>query len=113
MLNRRHFLRATALTASALAAPSILRAQDNRLVINSFGGAYEEIHRRLVITPFEEMTGTKVEVVTAYSADTLSQLRAQKEAPQFDVAHFFRRAGDDSGTRRPAVSHRTLGTLQS
>ena len=88
MLNRRHFLRATALTASALAAPSILRAQDNRLVINSFGGAYEEIHRRLVITPFEEMTGTKVEVVTAYSADTLSQLRAQKEAPQFDVAHF-------------------------
>lgn len=88
MLDRRKFLSTTALAAAALATPAVLRAQENRLVINSFGGAYEEIHRRLVITPFEQMTGAKVEVVTAYSADMLAQLRAQKDAPQFDVAHF-------------------------
>lgn len=58
------------------------------LVINSFGGDYEKIHRELVITPFEEMNNVKVEVVTAYSADTLAQLRAQKDNPQFDVVHF-------------------------
>lgn len=58
------------------------------LVINSFGGSYEETHRKLVITPFEEKYNVKVEVVTAYSADALAQLRAQKDNPQFDVVHF-------------------------
>ena len=63
-------------------------AQENTLTINSFGGAYEEAHRKCVITPFEEATGAKVNVVTAYSADAFAQLRAQKDAPQFDVIHF-------------------------
>lgn len=58
------------------------------LVINSFGGTYEEEHRRLVIDSFEREHGVTVRVVTAYSADTLAQLRAQKENPQFDVVHF-------------------------
>ncbi|KAB2853453.1 MAG: extracellular solute-binding protein, partial [Bauldia sp.] len=58
------------------------------LVINSFGGAYEKKHRELVIEPFEKMHNVKVTVVTAYSADTLAQLRAQKAAPKFDVVHF-------------------------
>jgi len=58
------------------------------LVINSFGGAYEEAHRKLVIEPFEKMYNVQVRVVTAYSADTLAQLRAQKDKPQFDVVHF-------------------------
>ncbi len=63
-------------------------AQDNTLTINSFGGAYEEAHRKCVITPFEETTGATVQVVTAYSADAFAQLRAQAAAPQFDVIHF-------------------------
>lgn len=58
------------------------------LVINSFGGAYEEAHRRLVIEPFEQMHDVEIEVVTAYSADALAQLRAQADNPQFDVIHF-------------------------
>lgn len=58
------------------------------LVINSFGGAYEQTHRDLVITPFEKANNVKVEVVTAYSADALAQLRAQKDNPKFDVVHF-------------------------
>lgn len=63
-------------------------AQDNTLTINSFGGAYEEAHRACVITPFQEATGATVNVVTAYSADAFAQLRAQKDAPQFDLIHF-------------------------
>jgi len=62
--------------------------QDNTLTINSFGGAYEEAHRACVIAPFQEATGATVNVVTAYSADAFAQLRAQKDAPQFDVIHF-------------------------
>lgn len=63
-------------------------AAETTLVINSFGGAYETAHRKLVIEPFEKMYNVKVEVITAYSADMLARLRAQKQNPQFDVAHF-------------------------
>jgi putative spermidine/putrescine transport system substrate-binding protein len=58
------------------------------LVINSFGGDYETAHRKLVIEPFEKAHDVKVEIVTAYSADALARLRAQKINPQFDVIHF-------------------------
>lgn len=76
-----------ALAVAALLSPTALFAQ-TELVINSFGGAYEKKHRELVIEPFEKMHNVKVTVVTAYSADMLAQLRAQKDAPKFDVAHF-------------------------
>ncbi|MDR3377003.1 MAG: ABC transporter substrate-binding protein [Ancalomicrobiaceae bacterium] len=66
----------------------IALAQDKTLTINSFGGAYEEAHRKCVITPFEKDTGATVKIVTAYSADAFAQLRAQKTAPQYDVIHF-------------------------
>lgn len=72
---------------SALMASTAL-AQAQTIVINSFGGAYEEAHRECIITPFEEKTGADVQIVTAYSADAFAQLRAQKDAPQFDVIHF-------------------------
>lgn len=58
------------------------------LTINSFGGAYEDAHKTCVINPFIEATGAEVSIVTAYSADAFAQLRAQKDAPQFDVIHF-------------------------
>jgi putative spermidine/putrescine transport system substrate-binding protein len=73
---------ALALTAGAAFA------QDKTLTINSFGGAYEEAHKKCVIVPFEQETGAKVQIVTAYSADAFAQLRAQKDAPQFDVINF-------------------------
>ncbi|MEZ5667291.1 MAG: ABC transporter substrate-binding protein [Alphaproteobacteria bacterium] len=73
---------------AALCALAGAAAAQDTLVINSFGGAYEEAHRRLVIEPFEQMYNVKIEVVTAYSADALAQLRAQADSPQFDVIHF-------------------------
>lgn len=72
---------------AVLLAAAAAQAQQT-LVINSFGGAYEDAHRKLVIEPFEEMHDVNIEVVTAYSADALAQLRAQKDNPQFDVIHF-------------------------
>lgn len=65
-----------------------LPAMAQEITINSFGGAYEEAHRACVIDPFEAATGAKVNIVTAYSADAFAQIRAQKDAPQFDVIHF-------------------------
>tara|TARA_R110000787_G_scaffold16622_70_gene51992 strand:+ start:18922 stop:19962 length:1041 start_codon:yes stop_codon:yes gene_type:complete len=85
MLTRRNFTAALAVGAALIATPVL--AQDT-LIINSFGGSYEKTHRDLVITPFEKKYGVTVKVVTAYSSDTLAQLRAQKENPQFDVVHF-------------------------
>jgi len=79
---------ATAIVGLSALLGSTALAQDNTLTINSFGGAYEEAHRACVITPFEKATGATVNVVTAYSADAFAQLRAQKDAPQFDVIHF-------------------------
>lgn len=71
--------------AGALASPATAK---DKLVINSYGGAYEQIHRKLVIEPFMKKYDVDVQVITAYSADALAQLRAQKAAPQFDVIHF-------------------------
>ena len=85
MLNRLTKLAAGLLLASAVAAPAMAQ---QKLVINSYGGAYEQIHRRLIIEPFEKANNVQVQVITAYSADALAQVRAQKAAPQFDVIHF-------------------------
>ncbi len=73
--------------AAAIATVGAAQAQD-RLVINSFGGAYEEAHRACIIDDFEAQTGATVDIVTAYSADAFAQLRAQRNSPQFDVIHF-------------------------
>ncbi len=73
--------------AAALVASTAL-ASAQTITINSFGGAYEEAHRACIIDRFEEETGAQVQIVTAYSADAFAQLRAQREAPQFDVIHF-------------------------
>jgi putative spermidine/putrescine transport system substrate-binding protein len=85
----KHPLKSVSFAAAALClATSNVGAQSNTLRINSFGGAYETAHRKCVITPFEKETGATVQIVTAYSADAFAQLRAQKNAPQFDVINF-------------------------
>jgi putative spermidine/putrescine transport system substrate-binding protein len=74
--------------AALLAATSGVFAQETTLVVNSWGGAYEKLHKKLVFEPFEKANNVKIKVVTLYSADSLAQLRAQKSAPQYDVIHF-------------------------
>src|SRR3954467_11546564 len=74
--------------AALMAATSGAFAQETTLVVNSWGGAYEKLHKQLVFEPFEKANNVKIKVVTVYSADTLAQLRAQKANPQYDVVHF-------------------------
>ncbi len=76
------------LLSSAAIGLFALPAFAAEITINSFGGAYEVAHHKCVIDPFEAATGAKVNIVTAYSADAFAQIRAQKDAPQFDVIHF-------------------------
>lgn len=78
----------SAVSALAVLFSGAALAQTKTLVINSYGGAYEQAHRKCVIEPFEKASGASVKVVTAYSADAFAQVRAQKAAPQFDVIHF-------------------------
>lgn len=85
----KRILASSLLSASMLAlAAGVAGAQEKSITINSFGGAYEEAHRACIIDPFEKATGATVKIVTAYSADAFAQLRAQKDAPQFDVINF-------------------------
>ncbi|TPW29243.1 ABC transporter substrate-binding protein [Martelella alba] len=76
------------LAATSVLAAAAASAQAAEITINSFGGAYEEAHRKCVIDPFTAETGADVKIITAYSADAFAQLRAQKDAPQYDVIHF-------------------------
>ena len=50
------------LAATLLAAPAFAR---DKLVINSFGGAYEQAHRKLIIEPFSKKYDVDVQVITA------------------------------------------------
>jgi putative spermidine/putrescine transport system substrate-binding protein len=63
-------------------------AAQETLVVNSWGGPYEKLHKQIIFEPFEKANNVKIKVVTVYSADALAQLRAQKNAPQYDVVHF-------------------------
>jgi putative spermidine/putrescine transport system substrate-binding protein len=85
MANTLSRIAIAAVAASVFAAPALAR---DKLVINSVGGAYEQAHRKLVIDPFSKKYDVDVQIITAYSADALAQVRAQKAAPQFDVIHF-------------------------
>ena len=100
------------LTAMGLIALGGAAAAQETLVINSFGGAYEKIHRELVIGPFEKAHNVEVKVITAYSGDTLAQLRAQKDNPQFDVVHFSGGLETAAAAGRPPVPDRSVGACQ-
>jgi putative spermidine/putrescine transport system substrate-binding protein len=79
---------ATTLSILFLAAGASSVAAQETLVVNSWGGPYEKLHKQIIFEPFEKANNVKINVVTVYSADALAQLRAQKNAPQYDVVHF-------------------------
>ena len=82
-------MKALSIAALIVAASSgIAAAEQATLVVNSYGGPYEAVQRQVIFEPFEKAHDVKIQVVTVYSADMLAQLRAQKDAPQFDVVQF-------------------------
>src|SRR5881397_258721 len=86
---RRRFLRgASAVAAATIGAPYVwAQKSDDTLVVNSFGGEYQELFETAVIRPFEKKFGVKVvHDATGTSSQDYAKIRASKGAPGFDVA---------------------------
>ena len=87
---RRKFIRGVSAAAvTSLGAPYIWAQgkTDDTLVVNSFGGEYQELVEKAVIQPFEKKFGVKVvHDTTGTSSQDYAKIRASKGAPGFDVA---------------------------
>src|SRR3954470_6717659 len=86
---RRRLLRtASAAAAATIGAPYVwAQKSDDTLVVNSFGGEYQELFETAVIRPFEKKFGVKVvHDATGTSSQDYAKIRASKGAPGFDVA---------------------------
>src|SRR6185295_2415844 len=88
-LDRREFIRrASAAAVVGLGAPHVWgQRTDDTLVVNSFGGEYQELFENNIIAPFEKKFGVKViHDATGTSSQDYAKIRASKGAPGFDVA---------------------------
>src|SRR6476659_1346672 len=88
-LDRREFIRrASAAAVVSLGAPYVWgQKTDDTLVVNSFGGEYQELFEKNVIEPFEKKFGVKVvHDATGTSSQDYAKIRASKGSPGFDVA---------------------------
>ena len=76
-----------ALWAFTIAAVAAAPADAETLVVNSYGGPYEEIIRKAIIEPFEARTGIDVvyDAVGSASQD-YAKIKATRGRPGFDVA---------------------------
>ncbi len=87
--DRREFLRrASAGAALTLGAPYVwAQRTDETLVVNTFGGEYQELFEKTVMQPFEKKFGVKViHDATGTSSQDYAKIRASRGAPGFDVA---------------------------
>ena len=99
-ITRRHFAAVTGLLAAPWVRPAY--AQERTITFAAYSGIFEENYRAAVIEPFMKAhPGIKVNYYSAASsAATLGMLRAQKAAPQVDVAVLdvtVAKAGTDEG----------------
>ncbi len=88
--SRRALLRgaAAAGAASAIGMPYVIPAlASDTLVVNAYGGEFQEIFLKTTIEPFEKKFGVKVTYDDAGSAsEDYARIRASRGAPGFDVA---------------------------
>ena len=86
---RREFLRRTSAGAAVtLGAPYVwAQRTDETLIVNTFGGEYQELFEKTVLQPFEKKFGVKViHDATGTSSQDYAKIRASRGAPGFDVA---------------------------
>jgi putative spermidine/putrescine transport system substrate-binding protein len=89
-IERRRFLKLTAATGAALAAPAVVRAQSKRfegitLRINAYGGDYTRLLQTRVAKPLEDRTGLKVIYQSGTVAAAVAMLIASRDNPPFDI----------------------------
>jgi putative spermidine/putrescine transport system substrate-binding protein len=92
------------LTLASCGAPAA-PAKANTLVVAGYGGSYEEAFKQSLIPAFEKSCGCKVSYIAGSSTDTVAKLKAQKDAPQIDVALI------DDGVQNQAVEAGLLATI--
>ena len=89
-INRRKFLKntATTLLTTTISAPwVIVNAQSDTLVVNAYGGEFQDIFMKVVAQPFEKKFGVKIIYdATGTSSEDYARIRASRGAPGFDVA---------------------------
>jgi putative spermidine/putrescine transport system substrate-binding protein len=74
-----------AAAASTLGFPSIVRAAET-LIVNSYGGSFEEFMRKQIIPPFEKETGVEIQLDVGLGKGWLANLRAAgPDNPPYDV----------------------------
>lgn len=74
--SRRNFIALGGATVGLLAAPAVLRAQDRRIAVNSWGGPWLEAAQAHLFEPFTAATGIGIDVVSPVSfAKLASQVR--------------------------------------
>lgn len=101
--NRRSFLIGSAALGATLAAPSIVRAANERIVYANWGGSWEQAMRRAWAEPFTKETG--IQVVSA-GGNTLGRLQAMVDAKktEWDIVEGLpelARVGAEKGLLEP------------
>ncbi|AQZ63838.1 hypothetical protein BKM31_22365 [[Actinomadura] parvosata subsp. kistnae] len=104
MNHRPLWLAAAALALTSCAAPTPSAAPDT-LVVAGYGGSYEEAFKQSVIPGFEKSCSCRVTYIAGSSTDTVAKLKAQRAAPQIDVALI------DDGVQNQAVEAGLLAPL--
>lgn len=85
MPDRRRFLKLAGAAATAsLAAPYVLRAAENILYINTWGGPWQEAAKANLIEPFSKETGIQVKTLSPVSFAKLAQ-QVKTGTYEFDV----------------------------
>ncbi|GAA3654167.1 ABC transporter substrate-binding protein [Nonomuraea antimicrobica] len=96
---------ALALTGLAACAPPGPTATAGKLVVAGYGGSYQEAFEQAVVPEFEKSCSCEVTYIAGSSIDTVAKLKAQKDAPQIDVALI------DDGPQAQAASAGLLAKL--
>lgn len=63
-----------------------VRASDQTLIVQTWGGSLGDSFQQNVVKPFEEQTGIKVQLSFGMAADAGAKVRAQRANPQLDIA---------------------------
>ena len=86
--SRRRFLQGAAAVSASFGAPFVISARAaETLVVNAYGGEFQDIFLKTTVAPFEKKFGVKVTYDDAGSAsEDYAKIRATRGAPGFDVA---------------------------
>src|SRR6185503_3977064 len=86
--SRRGFLQSAAAVSASFASPFVISARAaETLIVNAYGGEFQDIFLKTTVQPFEKKFGVKITYDDAGSAsEDYAKIRATRGAPGFDVA---------------------------